>query len=373
VSIGEYYKRLDLPETASPDEIKRAYRRLRAKYHPDLNKGREASVEPVFKRIQEAFEVLTGTRAAAPGASTGAAAQGRGRPAGARQGHAAPAQSHPQNGAQKGSQAGAQAHSRDAYAGHSAWAAAGRWRTSDTADTAIPTRGANRHDKLYVPLEVALNGGTVPSSYQITVPCRQCGGASARWHAAPCDACGGQGRTADEAPCAACAGSGRASRIRCGACQGTGSESHWHTDNIAVPRGAWDGQQLTVTGGGLPGMHGGPSGDAILAVVILCGADFQRDGLHLSGTLQLDFVTATLGGPFATRMLDRELLIDVPPHCAQGSVIRLPGHGLSDASGNQGELRLQVTLAMPAYAAQLTAEERAQLRQIFADAARRGE
>ncbi|HVE08802.1 MAG TPA: DnaJ domain-containing protein, partial [Paraburkholderia sp.] len=126
MSIGEYYKRLDLPETASPDEIKRAYRRLRAKYHPDLNKGREASVEPVFKRIQEAFEVLTGTRAAAPGASTGAAAQGRGRPAGARQGHAAPAQSHPQNGAQKGSQAGAQAHSRDAYAGHSAWAAAGR-------------------------------------------------------------------------------------------------------------------------------------------------------------------------------------------------------------------------------------------------------
>jgi molecular chaperone DnaJ len=357
VSIGEYYKRLELPETASPDEIKRAYRRLRAKYHPDLNKGREASVEPVFKRIQEAFEVLTGARAAAPDR----------------------AQHNPQRTPQHNphpprhdTQPRPQASPRHAHASHNGGSTTGRWRTADAAETTAPSRGANRHDKLYVPLEAALNGGVVPSSYQITVPCRHCGGTSARWQAAPCRACGGQGRTADAMVCPACAGSGRANRIRCATCQGNGTESYWHTDTVVVPRGAWDGQQLTVAGGGLPGMHGGQAGDAILSVVILCGADFQRDGLHLSGTLSLDFVTATLGGPFATAMLGRELLIDVPPNCAQGSVIRLPAHGLSDASGNQGELRLHVALTMPASAAQLTDDERAQLRQMFVEAARRG-
>lgn len=64
VSLDEYYRRLELPDTASPADVKRAYRRLRAKYHPDRNKGREATVEPVFKRIQEAFEILIGERKA---------------------------------------------------------------------------------------------------------------------------------------------------------------------------------------------------------------------------------------------------------------------------------------------------------------------
>jgi molecular chaperone DnaJ len=356
VSIGEYYKRLELPETASPDEIKRAYRRLRAKYHPDLNKGREASVEPLFKRIQEAFEILTGARAAAPDAAA-AAAQGHGRPAPTRQTHA-----HSQHHAQP--------QPREAHTAK-AWAAAGRWRAYEDGERRTPTRGANRHDKLYVPLEAALNGGNVPSSYQITVACRLCGGASARRHAGPCEACNGQGRAADGTHCATCAGSGRTSRIRCTACQGNGIESYWHTDTVAVPRGAWDGQRLGIAGGGYPGTHGGLAGDAILSVVIVCGADFQRDGLHLSGALQIDFVTATLGGPFAAHVLGRDLLIDVPPHCAQGSVIKLPAHGLSDAAGNQGELRLHVTLTMPPHAAQLTDDERAQLRQMFADAAAR--
>jgi molecular chaperone DnaJ len=83
-------------------------------------------------------------------------------------------------------------------------------------------------------------------------------------------------------------------------------------------------------------------------------------------------VTATLGGPFETHLLGRALSVAVPPNSAQGSVIRLPAHGLSDASGNQGELRLHVVLAMPAAVTHLTDAQRAQLKQMFDDAARRG-
>jgi len=350
VSIGEYYKRLNLPETASPEEIKKAYRRLRAKYHPDLNKGSESNVEPVFKRIQEAFEVLTGARApAAHGASA--------TPKESRQARAPQPQSP-------------RTSERDTNS--KPWSSTSdRWQAYRSSEDRPPMRGANRHDKLYVPLDIALNGGHVPSGYQITAPCRQCGGMSARFNAGPCGDCAGQGKSALGARCGSCGGSGRANVDRCGACQNTGSESYWKTDQVAVPAGAWDGQQVTVPDGGFPGANGGAAGNAVLSVVILCGSDIERDGLNLTSELKVDFVTATLGGAFETHLLGRNLRVAIPPNSAQGSVIRLPAHGLSDASGNQGELRLHVVLAMPPSVNHLTDDQRAQLKQMFDAAAQR--
>ncbi|MFC0401051.1 DnaJ C-terminal domain-containing protein [Paraburkholderia rhizosphaerae] len=350
MSIGDYYKQLNLPETASQEEIKRAYRRLRAKYHPDRNKGRESNVEPIFKRIQEAFEVLTGTRAAAQHAPSGT--QEASRHAQARQ---------------------PQSHRTDDRDARKPWSTtANRWQAYRSGEEGPPQRGANRHDKLYVPLEAALNGGHVPTSYQVTAPCKQCRGMSARFNPGRCAACDGQGKTANGARCGTCGGSGRANVNRCAACQNTGSESYWKTDQVTVPAGAWDGQQLTVSGSGFPGSNGGAAGDAILSVVILCGSDIRRDGLNLVSELKVDFVTATLGGPFDTHLFGRDMRIAVPPNSAQGSVIRLAAHGLSDAAGNRGELRLDVVLAMPDAAAHLTDEQREQLKAMFDEAARRG-
>jgi molecular chaperone DnaJ len=352
VSIGEYYKRLNLPETASPEEIKKAYRRLRAKYHPDLNKGSESNVEPVFKRIQEAFEVLTGARA--PAAHDASTERKESR-------HAQTRPPPPQT---------PRANERDTRS--NPWSTASdRWQAYRSNEDRPPMRGANRHDKLYVPLDIALNGGHVPTSYQITAPCRQCGGMSARFNAGPCGDCEGQGKTAHGARCGSCGGSGRATVDRCAACQNTGSESYWKTDQVAVPAGAWDGQQLTVPDGGFPGANGGTAGNAVLSIVILCGSDIERDGLNLTRELKVDYVTATLGGTFEAHLLGRHLRVAIPPNSAQGNVIRLPAHGLSDASGNQGELRLHVVLAMPEAAGYLTDEQRAQLKQMFDDAAQR--
>lgn len=148
MSLDEYYRRLELPGTASPAEVKRAYRRLRAKYHPDRNKGREASVEPAFKRVQEAFEILIGERRAPTGHS-----------------HAPSAPPQPREREREKEK---EAPPRE-------------FRSRP------PMRGANCLTELFVPLETAIHGGEVQASYTVKGPCDQCHGhASSR-----CPACRG--------------------------------------------------------------------------------------------------------------------------------------------------------------------------------------
>ena len=348
MSLDEYYGRLGLPNTASPAEIKRAHRRLRAKYHPDRNKGAESNVEPAFKLVQEAFEILTGEREAPSHMRT-------------RAHDAARNATHQQ-----------QEHTRE-HADRTTRSASGRAGAYGPNRGPLPMRGANRLNQLYVPLEVALNGGEVATRYQVTETCHRCRGTGFQSTVAQCSGCGGWGQTGDGIRCGTCSGAGRTtSGQSCPSCDSTGVESYWNSDTVEVPPGAWDGQRLAVTGGGFPGVNGGATGDAIFSVVILCGADFTREGLNLSGELQVDFVTATLGGTVEAKVLGRDLRITILPNSQQGSVIRLPARGLSDRSGNPGDLRLRIVLAMPSAATRLTEEQRQIFQEMFADAARRG-
>ena len=295
MSFEEYYRRLQLPETASPAEIKRAYRQLRAKYHPDRNKGREAAVEPVFKLIQEAFEILSGRRIAPAARTTGAT-----------------------NSAHK---------TRDGEA-------PGRQRRA-----APPMRGANCLVELFVPLEVAINGGGVQAHYPVK---------------GPCPACEREDRGA-----------------LCEQCHGTGVKTWRKSEVVEIPRGAWDGQRLVVAGGGHPGVNGGPSGDATFSVSIVCGPGFTRNGLDLACELPIDFVTAMLGGSVQAMVLGRKFEVKIPANANARTPIRLPGLGLADRNGARGNLTLHLVLNMPAAAAHLTGAERQQLRDMFAEAERR--
>ncbi len=320
MSLEEYYRRLELPGTASPADVKRAYRRLRAKYHPDRNKGRESTVEPVFKRIQEAFEILMGKRKP-PAFSPAAAASGEREK---------------------------EAPSREHRSGP-------------------PMRGANCLVELFVPLDAAIHGGDVEACYAVNGPCRQC-----QNKAADCARCGGSGQSVSGARCSACAGTGRPlAGDRCSTCLGTGIATYRKSEIVKVAAGAWDGQRLVVEGGGHPGPNGGPSGDAIFSVAIVCGSAFRRNGLNLACEIQVDFVTATLGGKFEAQILGRALPITIAPNAHAGSTIRLPGRGLTDRNGLRGELTLQLVLTMPAAASHLSGDERERLREMFADAERR--
>ncbi|HKR38477.1 MAG TPA: DnaJ C-terminal domain-containing protein [Paraburkholderia sp.] len=286
MSFEEYYRRLQLPETASPAEIKRAYRQLRAKYHPDRNKGREAAVEPVFKLIQEAFEILSGRRVAPTASKT-------------RNGEAQPRQRR----------------------------------------AVPPMRGANCLVELFVPLEVAINGGGVQAHYPVK---------------GPCPACEHEDRGA-----------------LCEQCHGTGVKAWRKSEVVEIPRGAWDGQRLVVAGGGHPGVSGGPSGDATFSVSIVCGPGFTRNGLDLACELPVDFVTAMLGGGVQAKVLGRTFEVNIPANANARTPIRLPGVGLADRNGGRGNLTLHLVLTMPAAAAHLSGAERKQLREMFADAERR--
>ncbi|GLU33792.1 DnaJ C-terminal domain-containing protein [Trinickia caryophylli] len=355
MALDEYYERLGLPNAASAAEIKRAYRRLRAKFHPDRNRGKEAAVEPQFKRVQEAFEILTGQREAPAAPRPAAASYSSHSPHPPRR-----AEPHPRPAAPR------EPHTAPGAADTRPWTEA--FRTGGP----MPVRGANRHTQLHVPLDVALNGGRVVASYQVSDTCRQCRGMSARLALQPCADCDGQGIAPGGALCRSCSGQGRIKTNRwCTKCQNKGVEQSQKTETVEVPAGAWDGQRIVVPGAGFPGVHGGQAGDATFTVVIVCGPGYQRDGLNVSGEIEIDFVTATLGGTFDARVLGRDMLVTIPPNAQQGSFIRLPTQGLRDGSGNQGELKLRIVLAMPKAAAQLTSDQRAVLREMFADAARR--
>ncbi|WP_395066101.1 DnaJ C-terminal domain-containing protein [Paraburkholderia silvatlantica] len=295
MSFEEYYRRLQLPEAASPAEIKRAYRQLRAKYHPDRNKGREAAVEPVFKLIQEAFEILSGRRVAPTASTTGAAGP------------------------------------------------ASKTRNGETPPrprrAAPPMRGANCLVELFVPLEVAINGGGVQAHYPVK---------------GPCPACEQEDRGA-----------------LCEQCHGAGVKTWRKSEVVEIPRGAWDGQRLVVAGGGHPGVGGGPSGDATFSVSIVCGPGFTRNGLDLACELPIECVTAILGGKVQAKVLGRTFDVNIPANANARTPIRLPGVGLADRNGVHGNLTLHLVLTMPAAAAHLTGAERQQLRDMFADAERR--
>ncbi len=324
-SLAEYYRRLELPVTASSADVKRAYRRLRARYHPDRHKGREASVEPAFKRIQEAFEILAGKRAAPPSTVSGSS-------------EPSPPPAH----------ARADAAASPVHRGP-------------------PLRGANCAVELFVPLEAALHGGDVEAGYAVKGPCRACQGRSAC-----CAHCGGSGRLPSGMRCGACAGTGRpVSRSGCADCLGSGIAAARVTRTVAVAAGAWDGQRLVVEGAGHPGVNGGPAGDAIFTVAIVCGPGVRRDGLNLACELPVDFVTATLGGPYDAHVLGGARRLSIAPNAQPGSTLRLIGDGLADRSGARGTLTLHLVLTMPAGAAHLNADERHRLREMFAQAQRR--
>ncbi|PMS17668.1 hypothetical protein C0Z18_19620 [Trinickia dabaoshanensis] len=317
MSLEEYYKRLELPGTATPADVKRAYRRLRAKYHPDRNKGREATVEPVFKRIQEAFEILIGERKAPVSVTA--------QPARA----ATPTPKPPP---------------RPAPQWTWAWGQTSEESRAETEPpprnprSGPPLRGANCLTELFVPLEAAIHGGDVEVSYEVQGVCGQCHG-----HA----------------------------RGRCPVCFGKGVVSYRKCETIKVEPGAWDGQRIVVEGAGHPGTNGGAAGDAIFTIVIVCSSAFRRDGLSVACDIEVDFVTAMLGGSYEVNVLGRALPISIEPNSGAGTAIRLRGQGLSDRHGTRGDLTLRIALAMPAAAAHLTEQERDTLRALFAAAQRR--
>ena len=346
----DYYQILGISEMAKADEIRKAYRKLAKKYHPDANQG-DASAEARFKEVGEAHAILSDPEKRKKydqmrqlGAFGFAGADGGGRPGGPAPGGAG----FP----------GGESFSFEALGG---WGGLGDLFTGifdrgrKGARRSGPHRGEDMEVSAEISFETAVRGGNISIQVPITDSCATCGGSGA----APgsglrvCGECGGggtvsfgQGGFAVKRPCPACMGRGRLPETPCPSCGGSGQVRQIRKLQVAVPAGAETGSRLRLSGQGESGSQGGPPGDLILVFQVKPHRFFRRDGLDIHVTVPVNLAQATLGSKVKVRTVSgKQVVLRIPPGTQSGTRFRIRGQGVSrgERTGEQYvEVRVQV-------------------------------
>lgn len=326
----DYYEVLGVERSASDADIKKAYRRLAMKYHPDRNQG-DAESEERFKEAKEAFEILSDQQK---------------RAAYDQFGHAGV------DPAAGGGGFGAGAGFSDIFDSVFGDIFGGGARGGSRV-----YRGADLRYDLEMSLEEAVRGSEVKIRIPTLVECEVCEGRGSRSGAAPetCSTCNGvgqirmqQGFFSVQQTCPACRGRGRVVRDPCGGCGGSGQARGNKTIAVKVPAGVDSGDRIRLSGEGEPGQNGGPSGDLYVNVVVREHPIFTREGTDLYSEAPIDFVTATLGGEIEVPTLEGRVVLRIPAETQSGKMFRLRGKGVrSVRGGNVGDLICRVTIETP--------------------------
>ncbi|HVN98619.1 MAG TPA: molecular chaperone DnaJ [Steroidobacteraceae bacterium] len=350
---SDYYKLLDVPRNASEADIKKAYRRLAMKYHPDRNPGDKAAEEK-FKEAKEAYEVLSdaGKRAIYD-----------------QHGHAG-IDAARQGGMGGGFSPGAEQFSDifgDVFGDIFGGARRGGGGRSQVY------RGADLRYETELDLAEAVFGKTLEIDLTKLVECEVCHGSGAAKGTNPvqCDTCSGSGQVRVsqgfftlQQTCPQCRGSGRIVRNPCDNCLGQGRVRKHKKLSVKIPPGVDNGDRVRLAGEGEAGRNGGPPGDLYVEVHVREHPIFERDGPHLSCEVPLSFTTAALGGSVDVPTLDGTVSLKIPPESQSGRVFRLRGKGIRPArGGEQGDLFCRVTVETPV---KLSAEQRSLLEQFEA-------
>lgn len=347
----DYYEVLGVAKNASNEDIKKAYRKLAMKHHPDRNPDNKEAEEK-FKEANEAYEILTNEQK---------------RAAFDRFGHAGV---DPNAGGMGG--AGMGGGFADAFGdifGEIFGGAAGQGRRGGPQ----VYRGSDLKYALDITLEQAANGFDT----EIRVPswdnCEVCHGSGAKPGTTPktCRTCGGagtvrmqQGFFSVQQTCPTCHGNGKEITDPCTACSGEGRVRKNKTLQVKIPAGIDDGMRIRSSGNGEPGVNGGPSGDLYVEVHIQPHKIFQRDGDDLHCELTIPFTTAALGGDLQVPTLTGKAEITIPDGTQSGKVFRLRGKGIRGVRGNYpGDLYCHVAVETPV---KLSEEQKVILRQFEA-------
>ena len=349
MSKRDYYKVLDLPRTATDAEIKKAFRRLAMKYHPDRNPS-DAEAEEKFKEAKEACEALTDPQKR---------------------------QIYDQHG-----HAGLEAAARGGGRGFSAADAFGDIFGDVFGDIFGGGRRGGRSQvfrgaDLRYELELDLNQAVFGMSAEIEVPrlseCEVCGGSGAAKGSAAetCETCHGSGQVRIsqgffqlQQACPRCRGTGSIIRNPCDTCLGQGRVRRTKSLSVKIPPGVDTGDRIRVTGEGEAGRNGGPPGDLYVEVHVREHAIFERDGEHLSCEVPVSFATAALGGTIAVPTLEGDVSIKIPAETQSGRVFRLRDKGVRPVrGGSRGDLFCRVVVETPV---NLSAEQRELIRQLEA-------
>ena len=349
----DLYQLLGVSRDASAAEIKKAYRQLVRKHHPDANPGNKEAEEH-FKKINQAYEVLSDSQKRAQYDQFGTIGDmGGGSPF-------------------DGFGGGVGDIFGDIF-DNLFGGMGGRARTSPNA----PRRGADLETALEVTLLEAATG--VNREFQIPrwENCEDCGGSGAKAGTSPetCPQCGGRGQVemAQHTPfgqfvtvntCPRCGGTGKIIKEKCPSCGGGGRVRKTHKVEIKIPPGVDTGTRLRISGEGEAGVNGGPSGDLFLLVSVAEHPDFKRDGADLHSRLFLSFPQAALGCDVSVPLLSGETEnLTIPAGTQPGKVFRLKGKGITRLRGARGvgDLHAHVVVDVPK---NLTERQRALLEEL---------
>lgn len=343
----DYYRTLGVAEAATPDEIKKAYRRLAKQYHPDANPNNKEAAER-FKEIGEAYSVLSdadkrkqydvmrknpfGGFARSAGGGGGASASG--------------------------AQGGISFEDLGDIGGLSdifeSIFARGRKRGGSGAQT--KARGNDVEYLVEIPFKTAARGGKITITVPVTDECATCNGSgnAPGTKAQTCNECKGagmisfgQGGFAVQRPCPACLGRGTVPTMPCEVCSGSGQVREQRQIMLAVPPGVDTGSKLRVAGQGEKGAGGAPAGDLIVNFKVQSDHFFRRDGLDIISTIPINIAQSVLGSRVRVRTLDdKKVALRIPPGTQSGTRFRIPGQGIEKA-GHRGDQYVQVKVEVP--------------------------
>jgi molecular chaperone DnaJ len=343
----DYYKTLGVTKGATADEIKKSYRKLARKYHPDANKG-DAKAEERFKEISEAYTVLSDEK---------------------RRKEYDEARSLFGSGGVRmpGSSGGSYGFDLGDFLGNASGSAGGRLgdllggmfggRAGSTTTQARPRRGADVETETSLSFSDAIDGATVSLRLTGEGPCKTCMGTGAKAGTVPrvCPTCEGTGQGsrnlgsfAFSEPCKTCRGRGLVVDDPCEVCSGSGRAMSTRTIQARIPAGVADGQRIKLKGKGAPGERGGPPGDLYVRVHVAPHQIFGRSGHNLTFTVPVTFAEAALGADIKVPThRGMPVSLKVPAGTPNGRTFRVRGKGVRRPDGTYGDLLVTVNVQVP--------------------------
>ena len=355
MSKRDYYESLGVPKNASDDDIKKAYRKMAMKHHPDRNQGDSGKVsEDKFKEAKEAYEMLSDPQK---------------RAAYDQYGHAGVDPNMRGGPGAEGFGGGFAEAFGDIFGDMFNQGGAGAGRRG--AGGRQMYRGGDLSYAMEVTLEEAAKG----KDAQIRIPawenCDTCSGSGAKpgTQVKTCSTCNGagsvqmrQGFFSVQQTCPHCRGSGKIIPEPCTTCHGQGKVKKQKTLEVKIPAGIDDGMRIRSTGNGEPGTNGGPPGDLYIEIRLKKHDIFERDGDDLHCQVPVSFITAALGGEIDVPTLDGKAAIDIPEGTQAGKQFRLRGKGIKGVRASYpGDLYCHIAVETPV---KLTEHQRKLMREL---------
>jgi len=334
MSKRDYYEILGVGREATASELKKAYRRLAMKFHPDRNPDDEGA-EAKFKEAKEAYEILSDDQK---------------RAAYDRYGH--DAVSGGAGGGHGGFEGFGGASFADIFGDVFGDIFGGGGRSSGG-----PQRGSDLRYTLELDLDQAVQGTEVEIDVPTLSACDACDGTGAKPGTRPvtCTTCNGvgqvrmqQGMFTVQQTCPTCRGKGRMIKDPCGVCQGTGRQQRQKTLKVNIPPGVDTGDRVRLAGEGEAGVQGAPSGDLYVQIAVRDHPIFQREGKDLYCEVPISFVDAALGGELEVPTLEGRVKLKIPHETQTGKLFRLRGKGVTPVrGGSKGDLLCRVMIETP--------------------------